>query len=161
LKEVIMKKDVKTFVALAVLCTVIQIPTARADDMADAKSASDAFYAALATLDDGTAMSKVFAQTPYVTFVGPRTKDVIVGWPALKGYFVKANTLFKKRETHLDSTTMHVSGSFAWEVGHEVGENQMADGKKMPVDWVVTNIFEKQADGQWLMVSHHVQPGSK
>jgi ketosteroid isomerase-like protein len=157
----IMKKFAKTFGALLMLFTVIQLPTAHADAMADAKSASESFYAALAILDDGTAMSKIFAQTPYVTFVGPRTKDVIVGWPAIKGYFVKANAMFKKRDTHLDSTTMHVSGSFAWEVGHEMGENQMADGKKMPVDWVVTNIFEKQADGQWLMVSHHVQPGSK
>jgi ketosteroid isomerase-like protein len=156
-----MKKFIKSCIALTMLFTVIQVPTARADDLADAKAASDAFYTSLATLDDGTAMSKVFAQTPYITFVGPRTKDIIVGWPALKGYFVKSNAMFKKRDTQLADSTMHVNGSLAWEVGHEKGENEMADGKKLPVDWVVTNIFEKQADGKWLMVSHHVQPGAK
>lgn len=156
-----MKSFFKSCLAFTLLFTVIQIPTALADDMADAKSASDAFYTSLATLDDGTAMSKVFAQTPYITFVGPRTKDVIVGWPALKGYFVKANAMFKKRDTKLADSTMHVSGTVAWEVGHEVGENTMVDGKVLPVDWVVTNILEKQPDGKWLMVSHHVQPGAK
>jgi ketosteroid isomerase-like protein len=156
-----MRKFIKGLTALTVMFTVIQMPGARANDMSDAQAASAAFYGAIAILDDGTAMSKVFAQTPYITFVGPRTKDIIVGWPALKGYFVKSNALFKSRETHLANSAMHVSGTLAWEVGLEAGENEMADGKKMPVNWVATNIFEKQADGKWLMVSHHVQPGAK
>jgi ketosteroid isomerase-like protein len=156
-----MRKFFKSLTALTMLFTVIHIPGATADDMSDAQAASAAFYEALTVLDDGTAMSKVFAQTPYITFVGPRTKDVIVGWPALKGYFVKSNALFKSRETRLASSAMHVSGTLAWEVGLEVGKNEMADGKKVPVDWVATNVFEKQADGKWLMVSHHVQPGAK
>jgi ketosteroid isomerase-like protein len=160
-KEIEMHRATQKIVGLVVLLAVNQTVSARADDMSDAKAASAAFYNSLSTLDDGTAMSAVFAQTPYITFVGPRTKEVIVGWPALKKYFVKSNALFKKRETQIANSTMHVSGSFAWEVGRETGENQMADGKKLPVDWVVTNIFEKQADGKWLMVSHHVQPGAK
>jgi ketosteroid isomerase-like protein len=155
-----MSKFFQSILVFATIFTVSQVP-ARADDMTDVKAASDAFYASLSTLDDGTAMSTVFAQTPYVTFVGPVTKDIIVGWPALKGYFAKANAKFKKRDVRLDSRTAHVSATVAWEVGHELGENEMADGKKMPVDWVVTNIFEKQANGKWLMVSHHVQPGAK
>jgi ketosteroid isomerase-like protein len=156
-----MKNFFKICTSLAMLFTVIQEPIARADEMSDAKAASDAFYTSLATLDDGKAMSKVFAQTPYITFVGPRSKDIIIGWPALKGYFKKANTLFKSRDTHLASRSIHVSGAVAWEVGLEQGENVMADGKKLPVDWIVTNVFEKQADGKWLMVSHHVQTGAK
>jgi ketosteroid isomerase-like protein len=156
-----MRKILNGPTALIMLFTIFTISGAKADDMSDAKAASAAFYGALAILDDGTAMSKVFARTPYITFVGPRTKDVIVGWPALKGYFVKSNALFRSRETRLASSTMHVSGNLAWEVGLEVGENEMADGKKMPVEWVATNVFEKQADGKWLMVSHHVQPGAK
>ena len=143
------------------LSTVIQVPSARADEMSDAKAASDAFYTALATLDDGTAMSKVFAQQSYITFVDPRSQDIVIGGPALKAYFAKSNTLFRKREAHIADSIMHVSSKFAWEVGHEQGENVMADGKQLSVDWVVTNILEKQADGHWLMVSHHVQPGAK
>jgi ketosteroid isomerase-like protein len=150
---------IRTASALAVVLVTLQPMVVKADDKADVIAASDAYYSALTVLDDGTAMSGVFAQTPYITFVGPRTKDVIVGWPALKNYFVKANASFKKREAKLASRAMHVSGSFAWEVGLEVGDTILADGTPMAVSWVATNIYEKQADGRWLMVSHHVQPG--
>lgn len=135
--------------------------TARADDMADVTAASDAFYNSLSVLDDGTAMSTVFAQTPYITFVGPMSKDIIVGWPALSGYFGKANQMFKRREAQLENRALHVSGSLAWEVGLETGEFETKDGKVLPVNWVATNVYEKQPDGKWLMVSHHVQPGAK
>jgi len=156
-----MTRPIKTALSFGALLVVLQSSNVRADDMSDVKAASDAYYAALSTLDDGTAMSSVFAQAPYITFVGPRTKDVIVGWPALKGYFAKANAAFNKREAHLESSAMHVSGSFAWEVGVETGDTELKDGSKLPVSWVATNIFEKQPDGKWLMVSHHVQPGAK
>jgi ketosteroid isomerase-like protein len=135
--------------------------SAWADEISDVTQASEAFYDTLTVLDDGAAMSQVFAPTPYVTFVGPRTKDIIVGWPMLKDYFKKSNALFTSRQTKLTKRQVHVNGNLAWEVGLEVGENEMKDGNKAPVNWVATNVFEKQADGKWLMVSHHVQPGSK
>lgn len=122
-------------------------------------SASEAFYAALPVLDDGTAMSRVFAQTPYVTFVKPMSKDIIVGWPALNGYFAKDTARFASRQSRITKRVLHVNGNLAWELGVEVGESQLRDGTKAPVNWVVTNVLEKQADGKWLMVSHHVQPG--
>jgi ketosteroid isomerase-like protein len=155
-----MKSSIKTAIFVTVLLLTHEPSAVRADDASEVVAASDTFYSALAVLDDGTAMSGVFAQTPYITFVGPRTKDVIVGWPALKNYFAKANATFRRRETRLESRAMHVSGTFAWEVGLEVGETETSDGKKMSVSWVATNIFEKQADGRWLIVSHHVQPGA-
>lgn len=144
-----------------VLFGVLLTAPARADDVSDATAASDAFYAALPVLDDGSAMAEVFAQTPYVTFVGPMSKDIIVGWPALKNYFVKANARFSARTAQITNRVLRVSGNLAWEVGIETGESQFKDGSKAPVNWVVTNILEKQADGKWLMVSHHVQPGVK
>jgi ketosteroid isomerase-like protein len=160
LKDSPMNSPIKIASSIALMLVALQPSTSRADDKSEVGAASDAFYSALSVLDDGTAMSGVFAQTPYITFVGPRTKDVIVGWPALKNYFVKANATFNKRETRLESRAMHVSGTFAWEVGLEVGDIETKDGKKMSVSWVATNIFEKQPDGNWLMVSHHVQPGA-
>ena len=134
---------------------------AQADDVSDATAASEAFYSALSVLDDGSAMTEVFAQTPYVTFVGPLSKDIIVGWPALKTYFVKANARFNSRESQITNRVLRVNGDLAWEVGIEVGEMELKDGTKAPVHWVVTNVLEKQLDGKWLMVSHHVQPGPK
>jgi ketosteroid isomerase-like protein len=148
-----------SFLVLALLLAAQAAPV-RADVMADATAASDAFYDSLAVLDDGTAMAAVFAQTPYITFVGPMTKDIIVGWPALSGYFAAANQRFSRREARIENRALHVSGTFAWEVGVEVGEFELKDGTVLPVNWVVTNIYERQADGRWLIVSHHVQPGA-
>jgi ketosteroid isomerase-like protein len=154
------KNPIASLFSLVLFATVLAMP-ARADDVSDATAASDAFYAALPVLDDGSAMAEVFAQTPYVTFVGPRSKDIIVGWPALKTYFAKANGMFKARTTQITQRTLRVNGNLAWEVGLEVGENELKDGTKVPAHWVVTNVLEKQPDGKWLMVSHHVQPGAK
>jgi ketosteroid isomerase-like protein len=151
----------KSFIAAIFFLSAAMPNFAQADDMADVQAASAAFYSSLSVLDDGSAMAKVFADTDYVTFVGPRKKTVIVGSKALTAYFNTANKLFKARTSAITDTHMHINGNVAWEVGLEKGENTMADGKVMPVDWVVTNVFEKQADGRWLMVSHHVQPGPR
>jgi ketosteroid isomerase-like protein len=145
----------------AILMGTVLASSALADDAADATTASEAFYNALEVLDDGSAMEKVFAQTPYVTFVGPMSKDIIVGWPAVKAYFNKANARFIFRNSRITKRVLHVNGNMAWELGLEVGESQLKDGPKMPVNWIVTNVLEKQADGKWLLVSHHVQPGAK
>jgi hypothetical protein len=82
--------------ALAALPAGIACASAE-EDIAGAKAASDAFYAALKELDDGAAMSKVFAQVPYATFVGPRKKAVIVGWNGIHAYFAKANILSERK----------------------------------------------------------------
>ena len=49
-------------------------------DVEGVKEASKNFYVALAVLDNGEAMEKVWAHTPYVTYVGPRHTSVLVGW---------------------------------------------------------------------------------
>ena len=61
----------------------------QAADMDGVKAASKAFYTALAVLDNGEAMEKVWAHTPYVTYVGPRAKAIIVGWDAQQKYWVR------------------------------------------------------------------------
>ena len=137
-------------VGLASVFALLPLTPACADDAADmagVKGASDAFYTALAVLDDGAAMSKVWAHTPYVTFVGPRSQKIIVGWDDLAKYWAKSNGLFKVRTAKLDDDHIHVSGALAWEVGHESGDTVMADGTTGKSDWVTTNVFEKQADG--------------
>jgi ketosteroid isomerase-like protein len=156
-----MNTPIKTTIAAALTSVIMHVSPALADDVSDIKAASAAFYEALKTLDDGTAVANTFAEKPYVTYVGPLSKDIIVGWPALKTYMAKVNSKFAKRDVQADMTLTQVNGSVAWQIGHEHGELEMKDGNKNPVDWVATNIFEKQSDGRWLMVSHHVQPGVK
>ncbi len=132
-----------------------------AEDMAGVKAASDAFYSALAQLGDGHEMMAVFASEPYVTMVGPRSKDIITGPDALAAYWKAANKMFLVRDAKITNNQIHVTGNAAWEVGLENTQIVFANGSGGSFEWVATNVYEKQSDGRWLMVSHHVQPGAK
>jgi ketosteroid isomerase-like protein len=124
---------------------------------AGVRAASKAFYAALAVLDDGRAMSKVWAQRPYVTFIGPRSKTIIVGWEAQKQYWPKNNQAFAERNVLLTEQRIHVNGNLAWEMGVEVGQVRMKDGAPTRLENFVTGVYER-IDGRWVKVSHHAQP---
>jgi ketosteroid isomerase-like protein len=149
----------RKILALAVL-SVLPANSAVSQQQPDVdavKRASKAFYAALPVLDDGSAMQQIWANTPYVTYVGPQSKSVIVGWEAQKKYWTEFNKLFSQRSVSLVDDHVHVNGNLAWEIGVESGQAQMKDGTTRKVDWIVTNVYEKLG-GQWLIVSHHVQP---
>jgi ketosteroid isomerase-like protein len=146
-----------TFAALAVASSASSALTEQGADLEAVKAASDAFYAAVVVVDDGTAMEKVWAHTPYVTYVGPRSTTIIVGWEAQKQYWIDFNKPFAQRTVALVDAHLHAVGNLAWELGAESGLAQMKDGTTRKVDWMVTNVYEK-IDGRWLTVSHHVQP---
>jgi len=151
-----------TLIATAVAWLWIALPPSNAAaqpeaDMEGVKAASKAFYAALSVIDNGEAMEKVWAHTPYVTYVGPRSQSITVGWEAQKKYWVEANKLFSQRNVTLSDQQIHVNGNLAWEMGQETGDVKMKDGGTWKVDLIVTNVYEK-LDGRWLIVSHHVQP---
>jgi ketosteroid isomerase-like protein len=129
----------------------------QASEMDAVKAASKAFYVALAVFDNGEAMEKVWARTPYITHVGPRSKSIMIGWDALKKYYLDTNKLFSQRDVTLSVQHIHVNGNLAWEMGNEVGDVKMKDGTQSKTDQIATNVYEK-IDGRWLMVSHHVQP---
>jgi ketosteroid isomerase-like protein len=142
------------------LLIVIAGTSAHADPSADVegvKAASKAFYEAVVIVDDGTAMDKVWAHRPYVTYIGPKSTSIIVGWDAQKTYWPAMNKAFARRSVELVGSHIHVVGDLAWEIGTEVGQAHMKDGSVGKVDWFVTNVYER-IDGRWLMVSHHVQP---
>ncbi len=126
-------------------------------DIEGVNAASKAFYDAVAIVDDGSAMEKVWAHTPYITYIGPRSTSIIAGWESQKKYWVEFNKVFEHRTVAIVDARIHAVGNLAWEIGAEVGQAQMKDGTTRKVDWLVTNIYEK-VDGRWLMVSHHVQP---
>jgi ketosteroid isomerase-like protein len=127
-------------------------------DIEGVKAASKAFYTALAVIDNGEAMDKVWAHTTYVTYVGPRSKSITVGWDAQKKYWEDTNKVFSLRDVTLAQQHIHTVGNLAWEIGQETGELKMKDGTAMKADYLVTNVYEKQSDGRWLIVHHHVQP---
>ena len=140
-------------IALGATRAIAQQPA----DLEGVKTASRAFYAALAVLDDGSAMERVWARVPYATYVGPQSKSIILGWDAQKQYWNDFNKRFLQRTVSLVDTHIHVNGNLAWEIGVETGQARLADGTIRTVDWIATNVYEK-IDGRWLVVSHHVQP---
>jgi ketosteroid isomerase-like protein len=90
--------------------------------------------------------------------VGPRSKSILVGWDGQKKYWEESNKRFSQRNGVLLDQHVHVNGNLAWEMGQESGDNKMKDGNMSKNDYIVTNVYEKQANGRWLIVSHHVQP---
>jgi ketosteroid isomerase-like protein len=131
-----------------------------AEDTEGVQEASKGFYTALTVLDNGEAMYKVWAHTPYITFVGPRSKSVIVGWDAQKKYWLESNKLFLLRDIVVLDQQIHANGNLAWETGRETGDVKMANGTTSKISNMVTNVYEK-LDGRWLIVSHHAQPTPK
>ncbi|HEX2889299.1 YybH family protein [Vineibacter terrae] len=147
---------------LALTTMLVALPANRLvaqqpSDVQAVKAASKTFYSTLSVLDDGSAMERVWARTSYVTYVGPQSKSVIVGWDAQKQYWGDFNKRFTQRTVSLVDDRVHINGNLAWEIGVETGQAHMKDGTIRKVDWIVTNVYEKLG-GQWLMVSHHVQP---
>ncbi len=152
----------RNLIVLALTAMVIAVPAStvvaqQGADEGGVKAASKAFYSALAVLDGGPAMEKVWAHTPYVTYVGPRAKTILVGWDAQKKYWGDTDKLFSQRNVSVSDQHIHVNGNLAWEMGQESGAVKMKDGNDAPADYIVTNVYEK-IDGRWLIVSHHVQP---
>ncbi len=130
---------------------------AQATDMDGVKAASNAFYTALMANDRGEAMKEVWAHTPYVTYVGPRSKAITVGWDNLSKNWEESETRFSQIDVTLSDQHIHVNGNLAWEMGQESGTLRLTDGREGKIDFLVTNVYEK-LDGRWLIVSHHVQP---
>src|SRR5499433_2749369 len=97
------------FVSLWLALPASNVVAQSAADVDGVKAASKAFYAALAVLDNGEAMEKVWAHTPYVTYVGPRAKTIIVGWDGQQKYWVDTNKLFSKRDVTLSDQDIHVN----------------------------------------------------
>jgi ketosteroid isomerase-like protein len=129
-------------------------------DLDKVKAASQAFYQALAVIDDGEAMGKVWAHTGYVTYYGPGAQAIIVGWDAQKQYWVATNKEIPGRSVSFQTAELHVTGNLAWEMGEEIGSGKLKDGSTLEIDFIATNVYEK-INGRWLMVSHHVQPRSQ
>jgi ketosteroid isomerase-like protein len=155
----------RTLITMAVVCLGIALVPSSAfaqseADMEGVKAASAAFYSALAVMDDGEAMAKVWAHTPYVTLVGPRSTSVMVGWEGQMKYWAAGIKRTSSRNISLSDQQIHVNGNLAWEMGQESGPINTKDGRVIEVDILVTNVYEK-LDGRWLMVSHHVQPKPK
>jgi ketosteroid isomerase-like protein len=129
----------------------------RASDIERVNAASQAFIAAIAGRDI-RAMDKVWAHEPYATFIGPLSTTVVVGWEGVRKAWEMRFGQFDRVTIALTESHVHANERVAWAVGIEKVELLRKDGKTLGFDAFVTNIFEQQRDGRWLMVSHQATP---
>src|SRR5262245_38623095 len=92
--------------ALITIFAGLALPAASASaqqstDIDRVKATSKEFYEALAKLDGGASMEKIWANKEYITFAGPRSKSFVVGWDALKRYWAETDKLFAERNASL------------------------------------------------------------
>ena len=122
------------------------------------EAANQAFYDALSGRDI-EAMEAVWANKPYVVNVGPRSKEIALGYEdAVANYWPRTFDQMSEIDVKLTSIAhIHVDGKLASVVGTESAVLQpKAGGEPRKFDLFVTNLFEKDGD-QWLMISHHAQ----
>jgi ketosteroid isomerase-like protein len=147
-----------TLITAALVLPCAGTASAQDADTAAVKAAGQASYDALPIFDNGEAEGKVWAHTPYITFMGPGAKSIVVGWDNFIKGWQAGNKLFKSRTASMVEADIHIDGNVAWEAAIERGKLEFKTGQKIETDYIATNVFEKQPDGHWLMVSHHANP---
>lgn len=128
-------------------------PTSDADRV---NAASQVFMAAIAARDI-RAMDKVWAHEPYVTFIGPLSTTVVVGWDCVRKAWEMRFGQFDRVTISSADSHLRIDGRVAWAVGIERTQLLRKDGGILGFDAFVTNVFEKR-NGRWLLVSHHATP---
>jgi ketosteroid isomerase-like protein len=119
-------------------------------------AAGQIFVAAISARDIH-AMEKLWAHEPYVTFIGPLSTTVVVGWDGVKKAWEMRFSQFDRVTISLADSHVHSNGKVAWAVGLEKVQLLRKNGETLNFDAFVTNVFEEQ-DGRWLLVSHQATP---
>lgn len=122
---------------------------------------SDAFYAALNTMLEGTPVSEDIAplwlDAEGVTALHPiGGRDT--GLSTLVGAFDGVASLASGGEIALVDQAIAIFGDTAVETGVEVGTATLA-GEEVALEYRVTNVYTLTDDG-WRMVHHHTDPSA-
>jgi ketosteroid isomerase-like protein len=118
--------------------------------------ASAAFIAGIAARDIH-AIEMLWVHEPHVTFIGPLSTSVVVGWRGVRQAWEMRFAQFDRVTISLQESHVHTNGKLAWAVGIEKVQLLRKDGRTLSFDAFVTNVFENR-DGHWLIVSHHATP---
>lgn len=128
----------------------------QASDIERLNAASQDFIKAISTRDIG-AMEKVWAHEPHVTFMGPLSTSIVVGWEGVRKAWEMRFNQFANVTVSLTESHVHAEGNFAWAVGVEEVRLLRKNGETLNFDAFVTNVFEKR-EGRWFLVSHQATP---
>ncbi len=151
-------------VAMALLMAVITLPAgnaigqqkAQAPDVERVEAASRGFIAAISNRDIN-AMDRLWAHDARVTFMGPLSTTIVVGWEGLRKAWEMRFGQFDRVTISLAESHVQANGKIAWAVGIEKVQLLRKTGEAVSFDAFVTNVFEEH-DGRWLIVSHQATP---
>ncbi len=125
-------------------------------EVAGVKAANDAFYTALSARNIA-AMRKVWSDDADIQNIGPRSKNIAVGWNAIaKGYEATFDA-FPELKVSMEEPRIKMVGDVAWVSGIEKAQRKNKAGDVGSGANMGTSIFQKQ-DGRWVMVYHHASP---
>ncbi len=125
-------------------------------DIERVNAASQVFIAAISARDI-RAMEKLWAHESYVTFTGPLSTTVVVGWEGVEKAWEMRFNQYERVTVSSAESHVHTNGRIAWSVGVEKVQLLRKDGGTLSFDAFATNVFEKW-NGRWLIVSHQATP---
>jgi ketosteroid isomerase-like protein/Spy/CpxP family protein refolding chaperone len=128
----------------------------QASDIERVNAASQALIKAISARDID-AMEKLWAHESYVTFMGPLSTSVVVGWKGVRKAWEMRFNQFADVTVSLADAHVRTEGNVAWAVGVEKVRLLRKNGDTLSFDAFVTNVFEKR-DERWLLVSHQATP---
>jgi ketosteroid isomerase-like protein len=128
----------------------------QASDVDRVEAASRDFIAAISARDI-QAMDKLWAHESYVTFMGPLSTNIVVGWDGVRKAWEMRFGQFDRVTISLPESHVHTNGNVAWTVGIEPVQLLRKNGDTLGFNALVTNVFERH-DGRWLVVSHQATP---
>jgi ketosteroid isomerase-like protein len=150
--------------AMGTVMLMVTLPTTdavgqqktQASDVDRIEAASRDFIAAISARDI-QAMDKLWAHESYVTFIGPLSTNIVLGWDGVKKAWEMRFGQFDRVTISLPGSHVHSNGDIAWTVGIERVQLLRKNGGTFDFDAFVTSVFERH-DDRWLVVSHQATP---
>jgi ketosteroid isomerase-like protein len=135
--------------AIAPLLLTVALPAgdavgqqkARAD-VERVEAASQDFIVAISARDIQK-IDKLWAHDSYVTFIGPLSTTIVVGWEGVRRAWEMRLGQFDRVTISLAESRVHTNGKVAWAVGIEKVQLLRKNGDTLSFDAFVTNVFEK------------------
>ena len=116
-------------------------------------AANIAFDAAISRRDIQV-MGMLWAQDAKVVALHPRSRQLDVGWEAVRKSWEQAFERFAELNVQMQQPTVRVNGGSAWVTGVESVQGKRKNGDSVSYSAFTTNVFEKK-DGRWVMTMHY------
>ena len=139
----------------ATLCVGNRV-SAQQSDSDTVKARSDAFHAALGTLDIGK-VEEIWAHDANVITINRRDKAVSVGWDAVRQSYKATFDFWSELiVTQKDELHIRVNGSVAWTAGITTATGKTKTGNTIADAQNFENCVLEKRNGRWVLVSRSV-----